>query len=142
MQHHAGQRPARALAPVGAAPLGPLHLAGRLQRVLGPAVAPREAMLGRQLLVEVLDREVEVAAFEQLQHRRHLIDRRAPRRHPAQPPVVQPVGPVGLPAAPTAPERADRQAEQIRRLLATQPTPIEPSIDLLEPHDPYFLQHP
>ena len=122
MQHHAGQGAARPLAPVrpthgrrAPAPMG-------LQAQPQPVVAALEAVIGHQLLVEVLGREVPV--LEQLQHPRHLVHRRAPRRDPAQAAVVETVGSLRLVAVAPAPEGALRDTQNLRRLRLAQATPM------------------
>ena len=73
MQHHAGQCPARPLAPVGAAPGRRAPAAMSLQGQPDPVVAAFDAVLGDQLLVKVLGVEVPVAGVEQRQNPHHLL---------------------------------------------------------------------
>ena len=96
-------------------------------------------MLGDQLLVEMLGREVPVARLEQLQNPGHRVHRRPPRRDPPKAPVVQPLGPLGLVAVPPAPERPLRNAQNLRRLDLAQVTPITASINILELHQSQSL---
>ena len=122
VHHHAGKRTARTLAPVCAAPGRRAHAPACLQGQPHPVVAARAAVLGDQLLVEVLGGEVPVAGVEQRQHPRHLVHRRAPRRNPAQAAVVETVGALRLVAIAPAPEGPLRHAQHLRRLgLAQQP---------------------
>ena len=93
-------------------------------------------MLGDQLLVEMLGREVPVARLEQLQNPGHRVHRRPPRRDPPKAPVVQPLG---LVAVPPAPERPLRNAQNLRRLDLAQVTPITASINILELHQSQSL---
>ena len=109
VQHHAGQGTARPLAPVRPTPGRRAPAPMGLQAQPQPAVAALEAVIGHQLLVEVLGREVPVAGVEQLQHPRHLVHRRAPRREAAQAAVVETVGSLRLVAVAPAPEGALRR---------------------------------
>ena len=61
MEHHADAGLARAPATVGAAPGCLGHQACALQGGLGPGVAPGEAMVGAEMVVEVLDRPARMA---------------------------------------------------------------------------------
>ena len=70
VQHHAGQGTARPLAPVRPTPGRRAPAPMGLQAQPQPVVAALEAVIGHQLLVEVLGREVPVAGVEQLQHPR------------------------------------------------------------------------
>ena len=63
MEHHADAGLARAPATVGAAPGCLGHQACVLQGGLGPGVAPGEAMVGAEMVVEVLDRPARMAGF-------------------------------------------------------------------------------
>ena len=83
------------LAPVRAAPGCRAH-APTCARAPYPVVAALAAVLGYQLLVEVLGGEVPVAGVEERKHPRHLVHRRAPRRDPAQAAVVQTLRAIGL----------------------------------------------
>ena len=125
VQHHAGQGTARP-ACAGAAPrLGAARLRPWACKLSPqPVVAALEAVIGHQLLVEVLGREVPVAGVEQLQHPRHLVHRRAPRREAAQAAVVETVGSLRLVAVAPAPEGALRDTQNLRRLRLAQATPM------------------
>ena len=134
VQHHPGHRPPWALAPVRPPPRRRPDPPVRLQGQTKPVVAQPKTMLGDQLLVEMLGREVPVARLEQLQNPGHRVHRRPPRRDPPKAPVVQPLGPLGLVAVPPAPERPLRNAQNLRRLDLAQVTPITASINILELH--------
>ena len=100
--------------PLGAPRLGRAPAPMGLQAQPQPVVAALEAVIGHQLLVEVLGREVPVAGVEQLQHPRHLVHRRAPRREAAQAAVVETVGSLRLVAVAPAPEGALRDTQNLR----------------------------
>ncbi len=141
MQHHPDHRLARPTPPVRPPAFGAPDPARRLQRVLGPGVAALKPMLGLELLVEVLDREVEVARLEQLQNPRHLVYRRPPRRQPRQPRVGQAQGPRRLRSPPPAVKRTHRHPQQVSRFLARQPPRSVTAINILKPHLADLLKH-
>ena len=130
VQHHAGQGTARPLAPVRPTPGCRAPAPMGLQAQPQPVVAALEAVIGHQLLVEVLGREVPVAGVEQLQHPRHLVHRRAPRREAAQAAVVETVGSLRLVAVAPAPEGALRDTQNLRRLRLAQATPMGAPVNL------------
>ena len=113
MQHHAGQGTALLLAPVRPAPGRRAPAPMGLQAQPQPVVAALEAVIGHQLVVKVLGREVPVAGVEQLQDRHHLIHRRTARRGLAQTPVVEALRPFRLVAFPPAPKGALRDAQNL-----------------------------
>ena len=139
VQHHAGQGTARPLAPVRPTPGRRAPAPMGLQAQPQPVVAALEAVIGHQLLVEVLGREVPVAGVEQLQHPRHLVHRRAPRREAAQAAVVETVGSLRLVAVAPAPEGALRDTQNLRRLRLAQATPMGAPVNLLELHQSQSL---
>jgi hypothetical protein len=116
VQHHALPRLALALAAVGAAPLGALHQARRVQLRLHPGVAPPEAVVAHQALVEMLHVPAPVNLPIQLQHPPRIARRNPLRRRLAEPPVDQPLSPVLLVAPPIAPELPLRHPQQLARL--------------------------
>ena len=139
VHHHARQRATRPLAPVRAAPGRSPHAPVCLQAQPDPVVAARAAVLGHQLLVEVLGGEVPVAGVEQLKHPSHLVHWRTPGRGPAQALVVETLRPFRLEAIAPAPEGPLRHTQYLRRLgLAQQPRP-GPCINLLELHQSQSL---
>ena len=79
VHHHARQRAARAPATVGAAPGCLGHQACALHGGLGPGVAPGEAVVGAEMVVEVLDRPAHMAGSVLLEHPGHP-DRHGTRR--------------------------------------------------------------
>ena len=139
VQHHAGKRTARTLAPVRAAPGRSPHAPTCLQGQAHPVVAALAVVLGDQLLVEVLGGEVPVAGVEQLQHPRHLVRRGAPGREAAQAAVVETVGALRLVAIAPAPEGALRDTQNLRRLGLAQATPMGAPVNLLELHQSQSL---
>ena len=118
------------LAPVRPAPGRRAPAPMGLQAQPQPVVAALEAVIGHQLLVKVLGREVPVAGVEQLQARHHLIHRRTARRGPAQTPVVETVGSLRLVAVAPAPEGALRDTQNLRRLRLAQATPMGAPVNL------------
>ena len=139
MQHHAGQCPARPLAPVGAAPGRRAPAAMSLQGQPNPVVAALDAVRGDQLLVKMLGVEVPVAGVEQRQNPRHLVHAGAARRDPAQTAVVQPLRPLRLVAVAPAPEGPFRNTQNLRRLALAQHTPMGATVNLLELHQSQSL---
>ncbi len=96
VQHHARQRPPLALAPMRplARRLG--HDARPLQMQLEPGVAPAEAVVLDEMLVERLDREARVALAVEPLHFLGPVRRDPPARGPAEP-AVDEAGLAGLP---------------------------------------------
>src|SRR4029078_11584165 len=80
MQHHALARLPRPLAPVGSAPLCPLHQPRRMQLRLNPRVTPGEPRGPLQVLVKVLDVPAPVLAAILIEHPGDLVYRHPPRR--------------------------------------------------------------
>ena len=138
-QHHPRHRPPRPLAPVRPTPRRRLDPTVRLQRQANPVVAPRHAVLGGQLLPEMLGREIPVARVEQIQQRHHLVDPAAPRRYPAQTTIVQTFRPVGLETLAIASKRPFRHPQNLRRLRLAQLAAIAASVYILELHQPQSL---
>ena len=134
MHHHAGERTARALAPVRPAPgrrsPAPISLQGQPH----PVVAALAAVLRHQLLVEVLGGEVPVAGVEQLKHPRHFVHRRATCREAAQAAIVETLRAFRLKAIAPAPEGALRDAQDLRRLRLAQHTATGAPVNLFELH--------
>jgi len=117
MQHHADAGLARPLAAVCAPPSGTLDRARRLQPKLGPGVAPLKPILPPQMFVEVLHVPVLVARPVLADHPAHRVDRDAPRRRLAEPPIHK----AGLPfllVTPSIPaELTLRAPQKLSRLL-------------------------
>ncbi len=136
VQHHGGQGAARPLAPVRASPRCRTFAPVGLERQADPVVAPREAVLIEQLLVEVLGREVPVARVEQLQNLHHRVHRHPVPRDLAQPAVIQTLRAFRLKATPPAPERSLAHPQDRRRLRLAQSPPLRALQNLLELHLP------
>src|ERR1700674_3815990 len=114
MQHHAEHRPARPLAPVRPAPLGPLQQAFRMKKRLRPGVAPDEVVVARQMLMKMLGREAGVPAAIKRFHLRLPIRRNSLAGRLAKPPVQYPrFASVLKPLAP-APERPLPDTQKLR----------------------------
>src|SRR5271170_4533431 len=120
MQHHPRQRTPLALAPVR--PLArrlPDH-PHPLKMKLGPGVAPAEAVVLHQMLVEVLDGEALVAlAIERLDFLRP-VNRNPLARRLAEPAVQETRLALLLVAARPAPERPLAHPQKLRRLFLVQ----------------------
>src|SRR5690606_31667425 len=93
------------------------HQPGRMQLGLGPSIAPAEAVVLLQVLVEVLDAPASVVRAVLLQQPGDLVDRHPPRRGFAQAPIEEPLQALLLVALPEAPELSFRPAVQVARLL-------------------------
>ena len=91
MEHHADAGLARAPATVGAAPGCLGHQACALQGGLGPGVAPGEAMVGAEMVVEVLDRPARMAGSVLLEHPFDPVGRHAARGRLVEPSIEQSV---------------------------------------------------
>ncbi len=141
VQHHAGQRAARSLAPVRPAARRFGGAAMGLQRQTNPVVAPLEIVIQDQLVPKMPGREIPVPGVEQRQQPHHLVHRRAPRRHPAQAAVVKTLCAVRLEAIAPAPKRPLRHAQHRCRFLLAHLAPLRAPQNLLELHQPYPLQH-
>src|SRR6202044_3102305 len=90
MQHHARQRP-----PLPLPSMSPLarrlrHHAHPLKMKLGPGVAPAEAVILHQMLVEVLDGEALIALAIEPLHLLGPVDRNPLARCFAEPPIDKP----------------------------------------------------
>src|SRR6202020_753485 len=128
VQHHARQRPPLALPPMGALARGLWRDARPLQVQLQPGVAPAEAMVPHQMLVEVLDREALVALAVEALHLLRPVGRNPPARRLAEPAVDEAglalllVSPRPAPECPLAhPEQLGRLSlVQLRRFPAAQ----------------------
>ena len=93
VQHHARQRPPLALAPVRPLARRLRHNARPLQMQLQPGVAPAEAVILDQMLVEMLDREALVALAIKPLHFLRPVGRDPPARRLAEPAVQSPASP-------------------------------------------------
>jgi hypothetical protein len=113
VQHHALPRLALALAAVRPTPLGALHEARRVQLRLHPGVAPPEAVVAHQVLVEMLHVPAPVHAPVQLQHQPGSRRRNPLQRRLAKPSVDQALSPVLLVTPPIAPELPLRHPQQL-----------------------------
>src|SRR6202043_2451629 len=117
VQHHADTRLALTLAPVGAAPLGAIDQAGRLQLPLGPGVAPLEPVLPPQIFVEVLHVPTRMAGPVLAKHPDDPVDRHTSHRRLAEPTVRKPSKPVLVIAPPRPAELPFRAPNKLARLL-------------------------
>jgi hypothetical protein len=120
MQHHARQRP-----PLPLSAMRPLarrlrHNARPLQMQLEPGVAPAEAVVPHQMLVEVLDRKTLVALAIKPLHLLSPVRRDPPARRLAEPTVQKPDLAILLITARPAPEGPLAHSEQRRRLFLIQ----------------------
>ena len=86
------------------------HQACALQGGLGPGVAPGEAMVGAEMVVEVLDRPARMAASVLLEHPFDPVGRHAARGRLVEPSVEQSVQAIVLVAAPVAAEAPARSS--------------------------------
>jgi len=134
VQHHAGQRPAGALAPMRPPAPGFADTAMGLQRQADPVVAALESVLRNKLVPEMLGREIEVLGVELLQDLDHRVHRNPARRNLAQAAVVKTFRPVGIITVPPAPERPLAHPQNLRCLHLAQLTPVRPTVNLLELH--------
>src|SRR6266481_4981672 len=116
MQQHAGQRPARTLAPMRTAAPGLLQKPLRLQEGLGPSIAPVETMILHQVLVKMLRREAGVARAVKRFHLVRTVNRNPPAGSLAQPPVQQSGLAILFVALTPAPERPFTDTQKLRRL--------------------------
>src|SRR5919199_4323294 len=112
-QHHAGKRLARPLLAMRRALRRRPDQAARLQQRLGPGVAILEA-LRLELLVEVLDREIEVTRSVLLENPLDAVQRRAASRNPAASVVDDAFRALGFIAVTQTAEMALADAEQFR----------------------------
>ena len=120
MQHHAGKRSARALAPMRAPSLGLFQKTLRMQKRFRPGVAPREIVPRHQVLVKMLRREAAVALAIQSLHLMLPVDRNPPARRFAQPPIQQPGFAIVFEPLPPAPKRPLIDPKQFRRFDLVQ----------------------
>ena len=120
VQHHPRQRPPLALAPVRpfARRLG--REPRPLQMQLQPSVAPAEAVVLHQMLVEVLDGEALIAFAIEPLHLLRPVGRDPPARRLAEPAVDEAGLAFLLIAACPAPECPLRHPKQLRRLRLVQ----------------------
>ena len=136
MQQHAAHRPARPLAPMGAAPRRRRHRPGLLQVDPGGRVAELVVVAPLELLVEVLDREALVVLLIQCAHALELVLGRALGRRPADPAIDQAVRPVVLVALAPAAQGPLAHPQRRCRLSMAQAAARKPLQQLLETHDP------
>ena len=139
VEHHADAGLALAPAAVGAAPLRLGDQACALQGGLGPGVAPGEAVVGAQMVVEVLDRPAHVAGAVLLEHPGHLIGRHAARGRFAEPAVEEAVQAFLLIASSVAVEAALAHPQKLRRLQGGKPPCLKVSQNILKGLHPAFL---
>ena len=120
VQHHPRQRPPFALP--AACPLARRlrNDASPLQMQLRPSVAPAEAVVLHQMLVEMLDREALVTLAIEPLHLLGAIGRDPLARRLAEPPVDKAGLAFLLVTARPAPERPLAHPEQLGRLLLTE----------------------
>src|ERR687886_2914080 len=112
----------------------------RLQHRLGPGVAVLEALL-LEFLVEVLDREIEVARSVLLEDPLDAVYRRAASRNPAASVVDDAFRALGFIAVTQTTEMALADAEQFGGLHAAQLTPVIAPDRIDNPGHSYLRQH-
>src|ERR671933_1677894 len=139
-QHHPGQRLARPLLAMRRALRRTADQPARLQQRLGPGVAVREALL-LEFLVEVLDREIEVAGSVLLDDPLNAVYRRAASRNPAASVVHDAFRALGVIAVTQTTEMALADAQQFGRLLAAQFTSVPSSDRIDNPGHSNLRQH-
>jgi hypothetical protein len=139
MQHHAGKRPARALAPMRAAPLGPLQEAARMKKCLRPRIAPAEPMMFNQPLMKMLGREADIPLPIERLHLGSPRRRNPFGRHLAQPPVKQAWFALRIVAIPPTPKRPLADAQQLRRFQLTELRGFVTSQNVQELDHPHTL---
>ena len=120
VQHHPRQRPPLALPPMRPLARRLRHHAHPLKMQLRPGVAPAEAVVLHQMLVEVLDREALVALAIEPLHLLGPVDRNPLARRLAEPAVQEPGLAILLIAARPAPERPLAHPQKLRRLFLVQ----------------------
>ena len=141
MQQHAGQRPPGPLLAMCRAPGRPRDQPGLLQAQLGPGIAQVKTVVPAQLVVEVLGGEAAVALAIEGQHLVHLVERHAPGRRLAEPPIAQALRARRVVALPPAAEAALAHAQDLRGLRLAQPALLPAPVKLLELHLSQSLQH-
>ena len=114
MQHHPRQRPPLALPAVRPLARRLRHHALPLKMQLQPGVAPAEAVILHQMLVEVLDREALIALAIKPLHFLAPVDRNPLARRLAEPPVEKAGLALLLVAARPSPERSLAHPQQLR----------------------------
>ena len=120
VQQHSLARLALALAPVRAAPPGPIDKPGRVQLRLDEGIAPAEMVVANQMLVKMLHVPAKIAVTVKLQHLLDRLRRNSPRRKLAKTPVQQAGFPSLFVPIPVAAELTLRQAKQLTRLHQRQ----------------------
>src|ERR671926_205613 len=139
-QHHAGQRLARPLLAMRRTLRRRPDQPTRLQQRLGPCVAVLEALL-LEFLVEVLDREIEVAGSVLLENPLDAVQRRAASRSPAASVVDDAFRALGVIAVTQAAEVSLAEAQQFGRPLAAQFTSVPSSDRIDNPGHSNLRQH-
>ena len=139
MQHHARQRPARALASMRPAPLGALQQTARMKKRLRPRVAPVEAMMFHEPFMKMLGREARIPlAIKRLHFR--LTTRRNPLgRDLAEPTVPQSRLALVLETLPPPPKRPFAHTQKLRRLQLTELRRLPTTQYVLELDHPHTL---
>jgi hypothetical protein len=120
MQHHARQRPPLALAPVRPLALSLGRKPRPLQMQLEPRVAPTEAVVLDQMLVEVLDGEALIALAVEPLDLLGPVDRNPLAGRLAQPTIDKPGLALILVSPGPAPEGSLAHPQKLRRLLLVQ----------------------
>ena len=116
MQHHPRQWTPLALPAMRAFARRPGHHTHPLPMQLQPGVAPAEAVVLHQMLVEMLDRKTLVALAIKPLHFFRPVDRNPPPRRLAEPPVDKPGRAVLIIAVTPAPERPLAHPQRLRHL--------------------------
>ena len=132
MQHHTHHRAPRPLATMGPTMWCRLDSAMMLQRKPHPVVALGKAVMGEQLLVEVLRRVIPIPGFEQLQHLQCGICPNAVIGHLAKTLVIQSLCPIRFKAILPTLDSAGRNTQYLGRLLLRQLARGSPRINVVE----------
>ncbi len=140
MQHHAQHRAPRPLAPVGAPPRGFRQQAPVLQIGLGPRVAPVEAMILHQMLVEMLGRKAGVAAAVKRLNLGLSRRRNPSARDLAKPPVQQASLSFDLKTIAPAPKRPLANPQQLARFQLTKLRRLVTSQNVQKLNHPHTLK--
>ena len=133
VQHHPRQRPPFALPAVCPLARRLRNDASPLQMQLRPSVAPAEAVVLHQMLVEMLDREALVTLAIEPLHLLGAIGRDPLARRLAEPPVDKAGLAFLLVTARPAPERPLAHPEQLGRLLLTELRRF-PAVEKIQKH--------
>ena len=133
VQHHPRQRPPLALAPMRPLARRLRHNARPLQMQLEPGVAPTEAVILDQMLVEMLDRKTLVALAIKPLNLLRPVRRNSPARRLAEPAVNEAGLALLLVTARPAAERPLAHPKQLGRLFLVQLRRF-PAVEKIQKH--------